>query len=52
MDNKRTAVSEAATRLARILDKPEHGLASWHMMAERAYQDLLRAAAVEEKEPS
>jgi hypothetical protein len=49
--DKRIRVAEAATRLARLLDANEQGLATWHIMCEQAYQDLI-AEAVKPDEPA
>ncbi len=49
---KRTAVTEAALHLSKLLDEPEPGLATWHLMCERAYQAILVAAATGPDEPA
>lgn len=36
---------DAAARLTRALSDPQPGLATWHLLCERAYQDLIKAAA-------
>lgn len=47
MEDSRQPVIDAASRLTRLLADPQPGLATWHLLYQDTFQELVMAAAEE-----